>query len=623
MDADGDAPLNSLADSAATRRFLLMRAAALFSCVFAATAWNVGAVRAEGPVSVQLKREGGRWSLLRNGAPYAIRGVGGNGDLKLLKSLGGNSIRTWSTDGLDDLLRQAQEQGLTVAVGLWLGHQRHGFDYSNADAVAAQEEKIREMVLKYKDHPAVLLWGVGNEMEGYGDANDASVWLAVNSIARMIKRIDPHHPTMSVVAEIGGQRVRNLHRLCPDVDIVGVNSYGGAASIPKRYREAGGTKPYVLTEYGPPGFWEAKQSEWGRPVEPTSHEKANVIRTAHRSAIAEEQSLALGGYAFLWGWKQEATHTWFSLLPRPGERVEATDVLSEFWTGKPPANRCPRILELKTTGAVDGPGGREIPCVAKIDDPENDSLKLTWELRGEPWKDSVGGDAQEEPPVYRDAVRAMSAGNAMVTLPKDGGDYRLYLFAADGQGGVATANLPLRVAGPVKSPSARKVTLPFVVYDEADRVNPPYAPSGWMGNTKGMKLDPECREQPHAGSSCMKVEYSATGEWAGIVWQHPANDWGDAPGGYDLTGAKRLVFWARGAEGGETVSAELGLYGSDKKFGDTGRGKLSSVSLTAGWKEYSIDLAGQNLSRIKSGFAFTVAGQGKPIRFFLDDVRFE
>ena len=51
----------------------------------------------------------------------------------------------------------------------------------------------------------------------------------------------------------------------------------------------------------------------------------------------------------------------------------------------------------------------------------------------------------------------------------------------------------------------------------------------------------------------MKVKYKAPGNWTGIAWQNPANDWGDLPGGYDLTGAKKLTFWARGEFGIEIL----------------------------------------------------------------------
>jgi hypothetical protein len=55
---------------------------------------------------------------------------------------------------------------------------------------------------------------------------------------------------------------------------------------------------------------------------------------------------------------------------------------------------------------------------------------------------------------------------------------------------------------------------------------------------------------------------NAADQWGGVVWQHPANDWGDANGGFNLTGAKKLTFWARGEKGGEKVSFEFGLLGA-------------------------------------------------------------
>ena len=116
--------------------------------------------------TVRVTINNGQFQLLRNGEPYSIRGVGGHEHLPLLVAAGGNSIRTWSPDGLDRLLDEAHEQGLTVCVGMWLGHQRHGFDYQNESAVLKQLNDCLRVVRQYKDHPAVLLWGIGNEMYG-------------------------------------------------------------------------------------------------------------------------------------------------------------------------------------------------------------------------------------------------------------------------------------------------------------------------------------------------------------------------------------------------------------------------------------------------------------------------
>lgn len=108
------------------------------------------------------------YQLTRNGKPYFIRGAGGREHLEELVKAGGNSIRTWGADDLESLLDEAHRLGLTVTVGLWLGHERHGFNYQDDKAIVEQLEKARDNILRYKDRPALLMWGVGNEIEGDG-----------------------------------------------------------------------------------------------------------------------------------------------------------------------------------------------------------------------------------------------------------------------------------------------------------------------------------------------------------------------------------------------------------------------------------------------------------------------
>ena len=142
-----------------------------------------------------------------------------------------------------------------------------------------------------------------------------------------------------------------------------------------------------------------------------------------------------------------------------------------------------------------------------------------------------------------------------------------------------------------------------------------------MGNTKALKLDPDSTDHPHSGKTCLRLEFQAKDGWGGIVWQSPANDWGDKPGGWNLTGAKELSFWARGEKGGETISVSFGLIAKDKPYFDTAQGKLDKVALTKDWKQYTIDLQGKDLTRVKSGFVVTVAGE--PMTVFLDDIQYK
>ena len=144
-----------------------------------------------------------------------------------------------------------------------------------------------------------------------------------------------------------------------------------------------------------------------------------------------------------------------------------------------------------------------------------------------------------------------------------------------------------------------------------------------MGDVKSIRLDPACLFSPYLGKSCLRCEFAATAGWGGVAWQHPADAWGERDGGYDLTGAKRLSFWARGEHGGETVDFKFGIIPRDKPYFDTAHGELPSVVLTPAWRRYEIPVEKQDLSRIMTGFAWSVASPGRPVVFYLDDVCWE
>ena len=115
---------------------------------------------------VEVKKNArGEFRLFRNGEEYFIKGGGGSDHWDELVKIGGNSVRTWSTDNAKQMLDEAQRLGLTVMLGMWLQHERHGFDYDDSLKVKAQLEQFRKVVLEVKDHPALLLWGIGNEVD--------------------------------------------------------------------------------------------------------------------------------------------------------------------------------------------------------------------------------------------------------------------------------------------------------------------------------------------------------------------------------------------------------------------------------------------------------------------------
>ena len=574
---------------------------------------------------VRLENEDGRYRLTRNGEPFFIHGAGGAVHLRELATAGANSIRTWEAENVGDVLDAAHAQGLTVTVGMWLGHERHGFDYQDADAVAKQLEACRAAVKRYKDHPAVLMWCVGNEMEG--DGKNLAVWYAVNHIARECKRIDPDHPTMTVIAEVDATKVKAVEGLCPDIDIVGINSYGGIVTLAERYREAGGTKPYVVTEFGPLGPWEVSKTDWGAPIEPSSTEKAAHYAAGYDAAVTKQPGLCLGAYAFLWGEKQETTATWFGMLLPDGSKLGPVDEMSRNWKGQRPPNLCPEVTELRLDGPAELKPGDSVDAKLTASDPDGDPLAVRWVLREDPVFIGVGGDPQEGNPEVADAVRGDATiddgvANARLTAPSYGGAYRLFAYVSDGKQGAAVANVPFKVNGPKRVVRPKRATLPLIVYgDETDKS--PYAPSGYMGNVDAIRMTLDSPDQPRSGATCLKAEYTAGDGWGGVLWQSPANDWdAELPGGLDMTGATALEFWARGARGGEVVNFVFGVVKGPGPYADTAEASLNGTRLTTEWNRYRLPLKGADLSRIKTAFGWSLAGQGAPVTFYIDDIRF-
>jgi hypothetical protein len=179
------------------------------------------------------------------------------------------------------------------------------------------------------------------------------------------------------------------------------------------------------------------------------------------------------------------------------------------------------------------------------------------------------------------------------------------------------------VAGGPALADAPRAVLPLVIYSDKDDRAGSYIPSGWMGNMTSLEYDDASTEQPHGGVTCIRISYVSTGSWAGLVWQDPANDWGDEPGGYDLTGAKTLTFWARGQKGGEKVEFKLGILGRKTRYPDSASATLGTVRLTSKWKQYAIRIGTKNLSCLKTPFGFVVPGDKKPVTFYLDEIQFE
>ena len=401
-----------------------------------------------GPIKVEVVKQDGKWQLLRGGQPYYVNGVGGDEYLDRAVAYGANSLRTWSPDGAQEILDEAHERGMTVLMGLWVGQERQGFDYDDAKGVKAQLEGFREVVRTFKDHPALLMWGVGNECDLFYE--NFKVWNAINDICAMIHEEDPNHPTMTVTAGLDVAEVQLIQERAPHIDIYGINTYAALIGIGKELRMFGWDRPYMITEWGPNGHWEVAKTDWNVPIEQSSTEKAASYQERYRKGIAADEEMCIGSYVFLWGQKQETTATWYGVFLEDGTETAVMDVLEYEWSGKWPENRSPQLNSITIDGltAYDSPyvkAGEVCTVVANVEDPDRDAIDFTWELLPESTDIKSGGDAESKPKAVDFKAIKNADGTLQFKAPLKEGPYRMFLVAYDGNGNAATANIPFFV----------------------------------------------------------------------------------------------------------------------------------------------------------------------------------
>ena len=403
-------------------------------------------------VKVEIVKTDVGYQLMRGGEPYVIKGAGmGIDDIERFASHGGNSIRNWTTTSeyqdVLALLDSAHEHGVTVALGLPMRAERHGFDYDNPEAVEKQLEVFRQDVIKYRDHPALLVWIIGNELN-HSYSNPA-VYDAVNDVAAMIHELDPNHPTTTTLSGFKPDVIGEIKVRAPQLDFISFQMYGSLFGLHDAMNQLGFTDPFMMTEWGTIGYWEMETTSWGVPVELTSTEKADVFLRADREVLSPLEGQLIGSYVFLWGQKQERTSTWFGLLTEADEETEAVDAMHFIWNGEWPANRTPQVRSIK----LDGKGykqnvtllsGQGYEAEFDVLDHEGDPLTFRWEVKPESNETVEGGDFEKTIDSIEGLLSDPDAAATRLTAPAPG-EYRLFAYATDNHGHAAHANIPFLV----------------------------------------------------------------------------------------------------------------------------------------------------------------------------------
>ena len=405
------------------------------------------------PSKVELNYRDDKFQLSVDNQPFYINGAGVDfGSIKSLAEFGGNAFRTWRVNNGEktglEILDEAHDNGLMVCMGIEVERERHGFDYDDEQAVAEQMAAIKKDILALKDHPALLMWGIGNELNLRH--KNPKVWDAVNDLSKMIHQIDPNHLTTTMLAGAEPGEICLVAENCPDLDLLSFQIYGAIDKLPDFLRQSEYQGAYMITEWGATGHWESDNTSWDRPIEANSTVKANDYHSRYIDYIAADTKQCIGSFVFLWGQKQERTPTWYGLFLENNNCTEAAQVMQYLWTGKWPQHRIPKIGQLSINGML----AEESICLqqsqsysAKIDIEDcSGNLTYRWELMKEVDREleSDGGDFEPTP----DIVWQNSASNALsevIFSPPETGEFRLFIYVDDDYGGSATANIPILI----------------------------------------------------------------------------------------------------------------------------------------------------------------------------------
>ena len=183
-----------------------------------------------------------------------------------------------------------------------------------------------------------------------------------------------------------------------------------------------------------------------------------------------------------------------------------------------------------------------------------------------------------------------------------------------------------RAAGDLPEPALLR--LPAFVYLDGGSPRNHFVPTNYIGDAASLTVDEYCHIKPRSGDSCVRVEFTASrpDTWTGVYWMGPYfNHWGDYPG-YRAGVVRKLVFWARGAKGGEAVQFKIGGIRSDGKpfrdsFGPLPVGE-AWARLSAKWQQFVIALPRVDTSSLLSGFSLVTNAAANPrgCAFYLDDI---
>lgn len=396
--------------------------------------------------------DNGKFMLTKDGAEFFVNGADISGFAQTGDSIakfaecGGNMIRTYGLEGTgtQDVLDFCYENGVYVAAGVTISREQS--TYATKEAYRKYINSQKELIQKYKDHPALAMWVVNNEAEGKDV--DGEIFAAIEELSRYIHSIDCYHPVLTAIAGPNTTYIGKMMSQSPGIDIMGINAYSAVGRCEEATRTKGWNAPYMVTEYGPNGTWgtECDRTEWNVVIDMNNDEKADIYRERHEEYI-KGIDRSIGGFAFCLPYAvgTEGTYSWYGFW-FDGCSTPVMDEMCYAWTRAYPDNVAPRIkkFNINSLSAHDNitlQPGESMTLNMEATDADGDAVQYKFGIYEEV---NLNFTAKEAQMIY-EAENASNANTVTISAPTAPGYYRLFFKAYDGNGHVGIDNIPFRV----------------------------------------------------------------------------------------------------------------------------------------------------------------------------------
>lgn len=400
--------------------------------------------------TVAVKGEKGTWVLQVDNKPFYIKGAGcglatgknGEDYLRLAKELGANALRTWGTDqGTKEYLDRAAKYGLMVDAGIWINYAdpAAGFSYiGDTEYKKNKRQEVLEYIKQFKNHPAILMWNLGNEAIFFTSSAEEKVALCqfLEGLIQEIHLLDPTHPVIYTSA--GYVDLPYLKKYVPRLDLIGMNVYGSIRTSHGTWDYFNINKPYIITEYGPYLSQDSQRDVNGKAIELSDEQKASIYKKFY-SDIKEFMGFGLGGFIFHLGETTQESMTWWNINQGNLKR-KSFWAIYEAYTGKKTPYILPKIKNFSLSKQKELKPGEVIGVEVQVEYPKPGELNYSYAL-----STTQENILEYYVNKYVDCEVIGEGNKVNIKLPEKEGAYRLYVFIKDRYGNTTSQNKTVSV----------------------------------------------------------------------------------------------------------------------------------------------------------------------------------